>query len=98
MIGPSGREQQGLGLGFPPLLSATQQQSPDLLGAFAPARLASLDDVKAARTKGGPKIQPTATDGYWLLLRPLPKGKHTLRFGGSLPSLRQELVYTLIVE
>jgi len=52
----------------------------------------------AARVKGGPKIEPSASDGYWLALRPLPKGKHTLRFGGSLPSLRQELVYTLIVE
>jgi len=47
---------------------------------------------------GSPKIEPSASDGYWLALRPLPKGRHTLRFGGSLPSLRQELVYTLIVE
>jgi hypothetical protein len=51
---------------------------------------------RARRT--GPRIAPSASDGYWLALRPLPKGRHTLRFGGSLPSLRQELVYTLIVE
>lgn len=25
---------------------------------------------------------PAATDGYWLLLAPLPKGRHTLKFGG----------------
>ena len=52
----------------------------------------------AERVKGAPKVEPTASNGYWLALRPLPKGKHTLRFGGSLPSARQELVYTLIVE
>jgi hypothetical protein len=52
----------------------------------------------AERAKSGPKIQPSASDGFWLALRPLPKGRHTLRFGGSLPSLRQELVYTLVVE
>ena len=52
----------------------------------------------AERAKSGPKVTPSASDGYWLALRPLPKGRHTLRFGGSLPSLRQELVYTLIVE
>jgi hypothetical protein len=26
---------------------------------------------------------PTATDGYWLLVSPLPIGKHTLKFGGA---------------
>jgi hypothetical protein len=35
---------------------------------------------------------------HWLLLPPLAKGRHTLRFGGALPSLRQELIYTLTVE
>jgi len=25
-----------------------------------------------------------ATDGYWLLLKPLPKGQHIIRFGGKL--------------
>ena len=52
----------------------------------------------AARAKGAPKIEPSASDGYWVALHPLAKGEHTLRFGGSLPSLRQELIYTLIVE
>ncbi len=52
----------------------------------------------AERVPGAPAIEPSASDGYWLLLPPLPKGEHSLRFGGSLPSLRQELVYTLVVE
>lgn len=43
-------------------------------------------------------MEPSASDGYWLGLRPLAKGKHTLRFGGSLASLRQELIHTLVVE
>jgi len=52
----------------------------------------------SARAVGSPPIQPSASDGYWLLLPPLTKGRHTLRFGGSLPSLRQELIYTLEVK
>ena len=48
--------------------------------------------------KGAPKIEPTASNGYYLLLKPLPKGTHKLRFGAELPSLRQGLEYTLIVE
>lgn len=52
----------------------------------------------AARAAGAPDLSPSASDGYWLLLPPLPAGTHHLRFGGSLPSLRQDLEYTLIVE
>lgn len=28
------------------------------------------------------KAFPSATDGFWLLLNPLPPGRHTLKFGG----------------
>jgi hypothetical protein len=35
-----------------------------------------------ARVFGGPRIYPAASDGYWLVLKPLSKGKHTLRLGG----------------
>jgi len=52
----------------------------------------------AARAPGGRNLSPSASDGYWLALPPLPKGEHRLHFGGSLPSLSQELYYTLIVE
>jgi hypothetical protein len=52
----------------------------------------------AARSSGAPDLSPSASDGYWLLLPPLPAGTHHLRFGGSLPSLRQDLEYTLVVE
>jgi hypothetical protein len=49
------------------------------------------------RAKDAPYML-SASNGYWVALPPLPKGRHTLRFGGSLPSLRQELEYTLLVE
>jgi hypothetical protein len=46
---------------------------------------------------GGPKLM-SASNGYWIMLRPLPKGRHTLHFGGVLPSLSQDITYTLRVE
>lgn len=62
-------------------------------------RVATASCFNAAeRVPGAPMVGPSASDGYWLLLPPLSKGQHSLRFGGSLPSLRQELVYTLVVE
>lgn len=48
---------------------------------------------------------PSATDGYWLLLKPLPPGRHLLKFGGKynnnsakLGHLLQDISYELIVE
>ena len=52
----------------------------------------------AARRFGVPPIAPSASNGYYLLLKPLSKGTHTLQFGAELPSLRQGLNYTLNVE
>ncbi|HET9579311.1 MAG TPA: hypothetical protein VFP44_15880 [Usitatibacter sp.] len=87
-----------------------QQMTDDAMGLFAELDGRSLESLRdhrvasgrcfdLAERAGGPvKIEPTASNGYWLLLPPLAKGPHTLRFGGSLPSLRQELIYTLIVE
>jgi hypothetical protein len=69
------------------------------LGGLDAHRLASPACFNlGARAMGGQRIEPTASDGYWVALRPLPPGQHTLRFGGSLPSLRQELIYTLVVD
>ena len=92
------------------VVGAAAEVTNDAMGLFTELdgrALASLDEHRvasqgcfnvAARVPGGPKIEPSASDGYWLLIPPLAKGRHTLRFGGSLPSLRQELTYTLIVE
>jgi hypothetical protein len=39
-----------------------------------------------------------AANGYWVMLRPLAKGKHTIEFGGALPGILQAVTYTLVVE
>jgi hypothetical protein len=47
-----------------------------------------------------PKVQvyPSAANGYYVMLHPLPPGKHTLNFGGVLPGLLQAVTYTLLVK
>ena len=44
------------------------------------------------------RIYPAAANGYYVMLRPLPAGTHELNFGGVLPSMRQAVTYTLVVE
>ena len=48
---------------------------------------------------------PSATDGFWLLLRPLPAGRHVLKFGGrynresaDYGRMVQDIEYELLVE
>jgi hypothetical protein len=50
----------------------------------------------AARVGGG--LSPSAANGYYVMLKPLAAGQHTLRFGAELPSFRQEVVYELTVK
>ncbi len=51
------------------------------------------DNNTLASTSG-----PTASNGYFVMLRPLPRGKHVINFGGALPSMLQAVTYTLTVE
>jgi hypothetical protein len=44
------------------------------------------------------RIFPSASNGYYVMLRPLARGRHTLNFGGALPSMLQAVTYTLDVE
>jgi len=51
------------------------------------------------------KIAYAATDGFWILLSPLPKGKHSLKFGATYidasdksERMKQDIEYTLTVE
>lgn len=86
------------------------QMTDEPMGLFAELDGRSFDNLKAhrvatwecfnvaARLPGAPDVSPSASNGYWLLLPPLAAGTHHLHFGGSLPSLRQDLDYTLIVE
>jgi hypothetical protein len=48
---------------------------------------------------------PAASDGFWLTVAPLPKGRHELAFGGRYASsadeygrMAQDIEYTLVVE
>jgi hypothetical protein len=41
---------------------------------------------------------PSAANGYYVMLRPLTSGTHTLNFGGALQSMQQAVTYTLEVE
>jgi len=51
----------------------------------------------AERVGGG--VAPTAANGYYIMLRPLSRGTHTLNFGGVLPGdMSQAVTYTLHVE
>ncbi|AJX30737.1 hypothetical protein [Burkholderia oklahomensis] len=48
-------------------------------------------------SKGGPGM--SVSDGYWVMLKPLPPGKHTVTFRGSIPSFNftQNVTYTITV-
>lgn len=50
----------------------------------------------AALAGGG--LMPSAANGYYIMLRPLSRGTHTLNFGGILPEMSQAVTYTLHVE
>jgi hypothetical protein len=54
---------------------------------------ATGDNLCAAFSESNPSAVPGATvspvvgDGYYLMLAPLPRGQHTIRFGGAVPSV-----------
>ena len=81
-------------------------RNPTLLFAQVDGRaIPALESRRAAPAKcfnvnartHGPNVS-SASDGYWLMLRPLPPGRHTLHFGGQVTSLSQDITYSLIVE
>jgi hypothetical protein len=51
-----------------------------------------------ARTPEKYSVFPSAANGYYVMLRPLAPGRHTLNFGGMLPRMSQAVTYTLIVQ
>jgi hypothetical protein len=42
-------------------------------------------------------ISPAAASGYFIMLKPLAPGKHTIKWGGNLASITQAVVYELSV-
>ncbi len=51
-----------------------------------------------ARTADKLKVYPSAANGYYVMLRPLKAGTYKLSYSGMLPSMSQNVSYTLIVE
>ncbi|MFB0981534.1 MAG: hypothetical protein QMC62_11540 [Alteromonadaceae bacterium] len=58
-----------------------------------------------AQTQPTKKVYPAATDGYWLMLRPLSKGIHSLKFNAQYHnstavhgSMMQDIEYTIEVK
>lgn len=51
-----------------------------------------------ARTEAQAPIFPSAANGYYVMLKPLSRGRHEINFGGMLPDMSQAVTYTLEVE
>ncbi len=56
-------------------------------------------------TAAAPEVFPAATDGYWMMLRPLPAGHHRLEFsaayhqpGTPVGRMTQDIRYDLTIE
>ncbi len=52
-----------------------------------------------------PVVYPAATDGFWVMLKPLSKGEHKLKFNakynrekGAYSKMAQDIEYTLIIK
>ena len=57
------------------------------------------------RDANAPKLYPSASDGYWVMLKPLEKGKHLLKFraqydreNGAYGKAVQDIQYEIMVE
>jgi hypothetical protein len=51
----------------------------------------------SANTPASARIFPSAANGYYVMLKPLAPGKHTLNFGGILSEMSQAVTYTIVV-
>lgn len=66
------------------------------LASYRQATKACFD--MGERSEPRARVFPSAANGYYVMLRPLNPGKHTIEFGGALPGMLQAVSYTLIVE
>jgi len=57
-----------------------------------------MSNAYARFPNGMARAFPAASNGYYVMLKPLPRGRHTVNFGGALPNMSQAVSYTLIVE
>jgi hypothetical protein len=61
-------------------------------------RLAPVGCFDLSALTDRPVNLPAAANGYYVMLRPLAPGRHTLNFGGALPGVLQAVTYTLQIE
>ena len=61
---------------------------------FSFTAAASLQAVDPCVT-GSPQL--AVVDGYWLLLKPLSPGTHTLTFGGTIGAFSTKVTYELTI-
>lgn len=61
--------------------------------------------AKVPRELNPPKYYPAASDGYWVMLKPLSKGAHSIKFqakydrtNGGHSKMAQDIEYEIIVE
>jgi len=63
---------------------------------FASSECFDMNAMVPAHQNAKP-LYPTASDGYWMMLKPLPPGKHTVAFRGIYGALIQNIKYDLTV-
>jgi hypothetical protein len=49
-------------------------------------------------TESRAPVYPSAANGYYVILKPLPPGRHVVNFGGVAPNMGQAVTYTITVE
>lgn len=106
---PGGISCEGARARITPLADKAVGLHAELDGSPLPAvrvRSAQCFDMFARQTgKRKDNGFPTAADGYWVLLKPLARGRHKLKFGGSYewptgvyPDAKQDIEYELRVD
>jgi hypothetical protein len=76
------------GIGGETLFATIDGRSQYLLGRYRTASAPFSFYVPADNILGlaGPGVGTAVSDGYWLLIAPLPAGQHTITFGGAITS------------
>jgi hypothetical protein len=89
------------GIGCPYVLHKVTKTMNEPVSLFAEVDGRKIPGVQAHRLKSDGCFQAggqmAASDGYYVMLRPLPPGRHVLKFGGEVELTSQLVSYTLDV-
>lgn len=88
------------------LTSAIDKMSEEISSLYVEIDHQKITDMKSFRQKIGCYLLDTysgknfaASDGYWVMLKPLALGKHSIRFGGRFSDgFSQDVLYELTVK